>query len=284
MKTKILTLLLTVLLFNNNINATSFNDNDPEKDKIIIYVLKNILTRGHYVEKDMDDNFSEYVYNEFINSLDPSKRYFTQEDLKEFSQFKHEIDDQLKDSKIDFYTLVYGRFLEKLDAAKLTYKNLLMQPFDYDKKEEVEVGATPAVIANISYSQVARKKVSWKITFGILIIGIVALSFFLSGNKTRVPKKVNPLADPNIDQSLSNQFDDDYKLAEEIEKANRPKQKVTKRRKKKVIFYERPKIIESKVIGQILPGSMVKAKLVMGGSDGFAKACLLYTSPSPRDS
>gem|GEM_PF-3469436 len=143
------------------------------------------------------------------------------------------------------------------------------------KKEEVEVDARPEVIANISYSQVARKKVSGKITFGILIVGIVASSFFLSGNKTRVPKKVNPLAGPNLDQSLSNQFDDDYKLAEEIEKANRPKKKVIKRRRKKVIFYERPKIIESKVIGQILPGSMIKAKLVMGGSDGFAKAVSL---------
>ena len=139
MKTKILTLLLTVLLFNNTISATSFNDNDPEKDKVIIYVLKNILTRGHYVQKDMDDNFSEYVYNEFINNLDPSKRYFTQEDLKEFSQFKYEIDDQLKESKIDFYTLVYGRFLEKLETAKLTYKNLLMHTFDYDKKEIVDL-------------------------------------------------------------------------------------------------------------------------------------------------
>ncbi len=139
MKTKFFTSLIIILLFSSNANLFSRNDNDPEKDKVIIYVLQNILTRGHYVQKEMDDKFSEHVYFEFINNLDPSKRYFTQEDLKEFSQFKHEIDDQLKDSNIDFYKLVYGRFLEKLETAKLTYKNLLMHPLEYDKDESIDL-------------------------------------------------------------------------------------------------------------------------------------------------
>jgi len=139
MKTKFLTSFLIVLIFSSSASLFSKNNNDPEKDKVIIYVLKNILSRGHYVQKDMDDAFSEHVYYEFINSLDPSKRYFTQEDLKEFSQFKHEIDNQLKESKIDFYKLVYGRFLEKLGTAKLTYKNLLMHPLEYNKEESINL-------------------------------------------------------------------------------------------------------------------------------------------------
>lgn len=139
MKTKYFIPLLAFLLFTNFINAASISNNDPEKDKVIIYILKNILTRGHYVKKDMDNDFSKHVYDEFITSLDPSKRYFTQKDLKEFSQFKFQIDDQLKESNIDFYKLVYGRFLENLKIAKVTYKNLLMQPFDYTKDEMIDL-------------------------------------------------------------------------------------------------------------------------------------------------
>ncbi len=139
MKMKLIITLLTFLILSNTVQASSTLKDDPEKDKLIIYVLKNILTRGHYVQKDLNDNFSEHVYNEFINSLDPSKRYFTQEDLKEFSQFKYEIDNQLRNSKIDFYKLVYGRFLEKIKAAKLTYKTLLQEPFSYDKKEQIDI-------------------------------------------------------------------------------------------------------------------------------------------------
>ncbi|WP_348712409.1 carboxy terminal-processing peptidase [Tenacibaculum sp. 190524A05c] len=138
---KLIIPLLSLFLVSTSLQANTNNEipKDPEKDKVILYVLKNILTRGHFVQKDLNDDFSEHVYNEFINSLDPSKRYFTQEDLKEFSQYKFEIDDQLRNSNLDFYKLVYGRFLEKVKAAKITYAALLQQPFNYNKNENIDI-------------------------------------------------------------------------------------------------------------------------------------------------
>ena len=76
------------------------------------------------------------VYKNFIAGLDPSKRYFTQENLKEFSQYKFEIDNQLKENDLTFYNMVYGRFLEKVKNAKYYYEALLKEPFNY-KKEEI---------------------------------------------------------------------------------------------------------------------------------------------------
>ena len=134
--------LLVFLLFANSFTTFALKTEkvtDPEKDKILIYVLKNILTRGHFVEKDMNDDFSEMVYKGFIEGLDPSKRYFTQEDLKEFSQYKYEIDNQLKDNDLNFYNLVYGRFLEKVKNAKSYYNELLETPFNYKKDETINI-------------------------------------------------------------------------------------------------------------------------------------------------
>ncbi len=141
MRTKfIIHFFAIIILFANSAHAsTNIKEEDPEKDRVIVYVLKNILSRYHYVQKKLDDSFSEHVYNSFIDGLDPSKRYFTQEDLKEFSQYKYLIDDQLRDTNIDFYKLVYGRFLEKLDAAKINYRTLLKQSFNYNKKETINV-------------------------------------------------------------------------------------------------------------------------------------------------
>ena len=140
MKTKILISFIVSSFF---INITYANKKtpktDPEKDRIIIYVLKNVLSRFHYVQKDLNDDFSEHVYNTFIDGLDPSKRYFTQSDLKEFSQYKYLIDDQLRQSNIDFYKLVYNRFLSKLDGAKENYRTILKEPFNYSKKETIDI-------------------------------------------------------------------------------------------------------------------------------------------------
>ena len=144
MKTKFkisTTLLAFLLLFNTfSTNSAEINaTNDPEKDKVLVYVLKNILTRGHFVVKEMNDDFSEHVYNSFLEGLDSSKRYFTQKDIKEFSKYKYQIDNQLLRDDLTFYKLVYGRFLEKIKNAKSYYEDLLAQPFNFDKNETIDL-------------------------------------------------------------------------------------------------------------------------------------------------
>ena len=129
-----LSLSFTAIHANKNIKNT-----DPEKDKILVYVLQNILTRGHFVVKDMNDDFSEQVYTSFIEGLDPSKRYFTQKDLKEFSKFKYEIDNQLLEDDVSFYNTVYANFTEKIKNAKSYYGELLAQPFRFNKNETIDI-------------------------------------------------------------------------------------------------------------------------------------------------
>lgn len=141
-KFKFSTLFLAITLLINSfaLNAAEqATTPDPEKDKVLIYVLKNILTRGHFVAKDLNDDFSETVYNSFIEGLDPSKRYFTQKDLKEFSKYKYQIDNQLLKDDLSFYNLVYGRFLSEMKKAKTYYAALLKQPFDFNQNETIDL-------------------------------------------------------------------------------------------------------------------------------------------------
>lgn len=141
-KYKITTFLLAILLFATSLQTNAANTDtgsDPEKDKILVYILRNILTRSHFVVKDMNDDFSEYVFTEFIDGLDPSKRYFTQKDMKDFSKFKYEIDNQLLKEDVSFYNLVYDRFSSKIKNAKSYYGDLLKQPFNFKKNETIDV-------------------------------------------------------------------------------------------------------------------------------------------------
>ena len=137
MKKKLLIPCLSLFLLISSISFAYTTDNkspDPEKDKVLISVLNYMLTRGHYVEKELNDEFSEIVFNNFIDGLDPSKRYFTKKDIKEFSKYKFQIDNQLKESDIAFYSLVYGRFLDKIKNAKDYYAVILNKSFNYKNK------------------------------------------------------------------------------------------------------------------------------------------------------
>ena len=142
MKKKLLIPCLSLFLLISSISFAYTSDNkspDPEKDKVLISVLNYMLTRGHYVEKELNDEFSEIVFNNFIDGLDPSKRYFTKKDLKEFSKYKFQIDNQLKESDIAFYSLVYGRFLDKIKNAKNYYAVILNKSFNYKKDEIIDL-------------------------------------------------------------------------------------------------------------------------------------------------
>lgn len=65
---------LSLLAFKSNFSSSS----DPEKDKLLIELLTFVLEKGHYSPATMDDEFSKGVYKDYIEALDPSKRFFIQ--------------------------------------------------------------------------------------------------------------------------------------------------------------------------------------------------------------
>ena len=110
--------------------------NDPEKDKLLLELLVYVLEKGHYSPKDIDDNFSKGVYKDYIDALDPSKRFFLQSDIDEFSKYEFKIDDQILNKELTFFDLTYTRLMQRMEESKSYYKNVLDKPFDYTINEE----------------------------------------------------------------------------------------------------------------------------------------------------
>lgn len=126
-------LFLIVVLSSVSFGFQKIQENDPEKDKLLISLIRYALSKGHYEPVAMNDAFSEKVYNDFLANLDQSKRLFLQEDINEFSEYKYLIDDQLKNEDLTFFNLVYDRYLQRFDESKVYYNEILAQPFDFKK-------------------------------------------------------------------------------------------------------------------------------------------------------
>ena len=112
---------------------------DPEKDKILMGLIRYALTQGHYEPQDINDSFSETVFDDFIQGLDPAKRFFTAEDMKQFSFYRDKIDDQIKNEDLTFYNIVYSRFARRLREARSFYPEILKFPFDFNKNDTLNV-------------------------------------------------------------------------------------------------------------------------------------------------
>lgn len=110
--------------------------NDPEKDKLLLELLAYVLEKGHYSPLQFDDKFSKGVYKDYIDALDPSKRFFLQSDIDEFSKYELKIDDQILNKELTFFDLTYTRLMQRMEESKTYYKDILDKPFDYTINEE----------------------------------------------------------------------------------------------------------------------------------------------------
>jgi len=121
--------------------STSFKkvENTDPKDKILITILNYVLTQWHYHPQDINDSFSNNLYTNFIEDLDPTKRYFLQADINEFSKYKNELDDQIKNEDISFFNLVFERFSQRTDESKAYYKEILKNSFNFTIKDTLNV-------------------------------------------------------------------------------------------------------------------------------------------------
>ena len=112
---------------------------DPEKDKMLLELLTYVLKNGHYSPVVMDDNFSIKVYKKYLENIDPTKRFFIQSDIDEFSKYETAIDDMIKNKDITFFNLTNSRLLERMKESREIYTNLLSKPFDFSVKENINV-------------------------------------------------------------------------------------------------------------------------------------------------
>ena len=112
------------------------NTSDPEKDKLLLELLAFVVERGHYEPSAIDDKFSKGIYKDYLEALDPSKRFFLQSDIDEFSKYETQLDDQIKNRDLLFFDLTYSRLVSRMEESKAYYKQIMETPFDYTIDED----------------------------------------------------------------------------------------------------------------------------------------------------
>ncbi|TGV03270.1 carboxy terminal-processing peptidase [Flavivirga rizhaonensis] len=135
---KILSLLLLFAFGSCSFTTKKFSN--PDKDKLLIQIITFVLEQGHFDPIAMNDNFSAKLFTDYIEILDPVKRYFHESDYKDFEKYKYFLDNQLKaaEPEVTFFNVVNKRMLERIEEAKEIYKEVLSEPFDYTIDEEFD--------------------------------------------------------------------------------------------------------------------------------------------------
>ena len=175
--------IVAIILFGFSFSEDKFSD--PNKEKLLIEVVKYVVEKGHYSTLDINDDISEKIYNTYLEQLDAQKRFFLQSDIRQFEKYKFKLDDQLKDQDLTFFNLVYETSRKRINEVKNYYEEIMNNTFDFSSNEDINLD-----FENKSYARNSNEiKNRWRKQLKYSTLDIISLklgdSIKVIDNKTR---------------------------------------------------------------------------------------------------
>ena len=120
---------------------------DPYSDRelgTIAKMVSRVFSGYHYRKQPLDDKVSALMFDEYLKTLDPNRNYFTEQDVKDFSSERVDLDDQLRRGELSFAFRVYDVFKKRIAENRAFAEALLKKPFDFTLEEDYTPDRTKA--------------------------------------------------------------------------------------------------------------------------------------------
>ncbi|MGB3152534.1 MAG: PDZ domain-containing protein, partial [Maribacter sp.] len=206
MKRNLAYFLVVMLVAVASCSFTSKSFENDDKDKLLLDLITYVLEKGHYEPKDINDDFSVSVFEDFIDVIDPTKRYFIASDIAEFEQYKFQIDDQIKNTDITFFNVVYERLVQRMEDAKDIYRDILKNPFDYNQNESISIAYDKELFA----ADKSELKERWRKQLKYATLGTYDSKIMRMEKEPKTTKKmINDAVVETFDENPNTQEDSD---------------------------------------------------------------------------
>jgi len=139
MRGSLFALGIVSLLFVFSANKKRMPATDGSKEAVILHTVMQVLEQAHFRPKDLNDNFSAAVYKTYLQDLDGSKRFFTQNDIQQLKVYEYKLDEDIKGRNLDFHNLSVKLFQFALLKSKPYYEAAISQTYDFTGNETIEL-------------------------------------------------------------------------------------------------------------------------------------------------
>ncbi len=208
---KLLLLLLPILVGANLLLNRADHENDNKKVNLgdiapdsnhskVGMLVTQIFSQYHYKKTALTDSLSSHILDQYIKDLDFNRLYFVASDIEKFEKYRYELDDDLKDGKLDAAYDIFNIYKQRVNERNAYVAQLLQKEFDYTTDE---------------YYESNREKASWSKTDKELNdiwrkqIKSQALSLKLSGKKWDETTKLLGDRYKNIDKFITQSTSED---------------------------------------------------------------------------
>lgn len=121
-------------------------DQEGKESLIIQTVMKNI-ERMHFQPRQIDDEFSEEVFDLYVDRTFGQGRFITEEDLTRLKIFKDDIDNEVNEGRYDFFNMATEILEKNHQLTQSYYREILAKEFDFSIEEAVEMDGKKRTLA-----------------------------------------------------------------------------------------------------------------------------------------
>ena len=136
-----LCLAIYFLPFGNAVYSQGFSQQQAK-------ALVQTIQQKHYSPRTIDDEFSQFLFDQFLEGLDPEKLFFTAADLNGLSSFRKILDDELNGKSWTFINKIIPLYKSRLLQADSIINELTLKPFDFSANEFFSIAADTSWTAN----------------------------------------------------------------------------------------------------------------------------------------
>lgn len=115
-------------------------DADQRKTLILRSVME-VINEVHFAPRQLDDSFSNLVFNKLIETADGEKKIFTQEDLNKMGAYRYKIDDEIKSGAFDFYNVFNDLYVTRTAETETYFKEAIKTPFTFTGNDQIQLNA-----------------------------------------------------------------------------------------------------------------------------------------------
>jgi carboxyl-terminal processing protease len=109
-----------------------------DKNDVIFTVLFGSINQQHYSPLKIDDNFSQKVFDSYINTPF-NKQFLLQQDVDALAKYRSDIDDEINNQRQDFFKSTLDILNKRISEKETWSREILSKPFDYTVDEDYEV-------------------------------------------------------------------------------------------------------------------------------------------------
>ena len=146
MKKKFLIAAL-ILLTSAGVVYSFYRPAESDKEALIVQLVSSGLLQAHFEPKALNDEFSEQMFDYYLDGIDPGKRFLLQSDIDGWDSYRSQLDDQIRNSEFTFFDSSYETLMMRVGQTKSIYKEILSHPFDFSKEEFIQTDG-----ANMEYA------------------------------------------------------------------------------------------------------------------------------------